>query len=93
MRTDVPRKKSIRLSTDYMTGIRGVAELSQLFPPLWQSTYLSGCQMANDAYHMSVNAERLYRFARTGGAQRVKRITETTKEGIRKVVAIWLDTL
>ena len=46
---------------------KGVAELSQLFAPLWQSTYLSGCQMANDAYHMSVNAERLYRFARTGG--------------------------
>ncbi len=71
---------------------KGVAELSQLFAPLWQSTYLSGCQMANDAYHMSVNAERLYRFARTGGAQRVKRITETTKEGIRKIVASGIDT-
>ena len=71
---------------------KGVAELSQLFAPLWQSTYLSGCQMANDAYHMSVNAERLYRFARTGGAQRVKRITETTKEGIRQIVASGIDT-
>lgn len=62
--------------------------MEEIFKPLWKQTYDEGTRIAKQAYNIrGVDRPELLSQAKLRGGQRVRHVTQTTKENISRIVA------
>lgn len=62
--------------------------MEEIFKPLWKQTYDEGTRIAKQAYNIrGVDRPELLSQAKLHGGQRVRHVTQTTKENISRIVA------
>ena len=62
--------------------------MEEIFKPLWKQTYDEGTRIAKQAYNIrGVDRPELLSQAKLHGGKRVRRVTQTTKENISRIVA------
>ena len=62
--------------------------MEKIFKPLWKQTYDEGTRIAKQAYNIrGVDRPELLSQAKLHGGQRVRHVTQTTKENISRIVA------
>lgn len=62
--------------------------LEEIFKPLWKQTYDAGTELAMRAYSIrGVDRPELLSHAKLKGGQRIRHVTQTTKDNIGRIVA------
>lgn len=62
--------------------------LEDLFKPLWKQTYDAGTRLAEKMYNIrGVQRPELLSHAKLRGGQRIRHVTQTTKENVARIVA------